>query len=270
MGLFDGTVGDSASEHLQKSLVSRCLAVPALVALAAKRDSHPYNNEDTLSKEECAVVETALRKIFHDLDDSFFDKFPSEDYCCSTGVVALLWGNTLSIAHVGDSKACIGRVARDGRLVSEWLTLDHKPNDPREKQRILDAGGSVVWLNGHKPYVRGGDFFQRHSLGHHPKQLNYSRAFGGRGLKNYGLVVDPAVCQLDLTKEDKVLIIGSDGLWDSLDPLTALKTAISSHLAGRDPAEDLANQAIAYMPIIGVSDNVSVIVMFLSDSLETH
>ena len=56
------------------------------------------------------------------------------------------------------------------------------------KTSFVASGGQVVYLHGDKPFLRGGDFFQRHSLGHHPKQLNYSRAFGGKGLKKYGLI----------------------------------------------------------------------------------
>ena len=47
-------------------------------------------------------------------------------------------------------------------------------------------GGSLAWLHGNKPYIRGGDFHPRQANGEHPKQLNYSRAFGGKDLKMFG------------------------------------------------------------------------------------
>ena len=75
------------------------------------------------------------------------------NYASSTGVTALFWRNVLTIAHVGDSRACITKLTDDG-LKPEWLTVDHKPNTPAELRRIEQSGGSLVWLHGTKPYIR--------------------------------------------------------------------------------------------------------------------
>ncbi len=92
-------------------------------------------------------------------------------------------------------------------------------------------------------YLRGGDFIARQAAGEHPKQLNYSRAFGGKDLKKYGLVVEPDVFHFTATDSDKyiniiclqllviyflssLLILGSDGLWDALDPTQACIIAL--------------------------------------------
>jgi protein phosphatase len=45
------------------------------------------------------------------------------------------------------------------------------------------SGGSLAWLHGGKPFLRGGDFTARQAQGDRPMQLNYSRAFGGKDLK---------------------------------------------------------------------------------------
>ena len=74
-------------------------------------------------------------------------------YASSTGVAAFLWGNLLTVAHVGDSKACIARQVGE-ELLPEWLTVDHKPNMPHELKRIESNGGSLAWLHGNKPYIR--------------------------------------------------------------------------------------------------------------------
>jgi protein phosphatase len=152
-----------------------------------------------------------------------------------------------------------------GEVTATWLTTDHKPNLIKEKVRILACGGSVVYLHGHKPYLRGGDFFQRHSLGHKPKQLNYSRAFGGKGLKKYGLIVDPDVQSVAVTSESRFVILGSDGLWDCLDPQLACELVLGSRGAKRCAAEDLVDRAIERMPNCGVVDNVSAIVLSVNE-----
>ena len=49
-----------------------------------------------------------------------------------------------------------------------------------ERRRIEKAGGSLAYLHGGKPFIRGGDFAERQLKGDRPMQLNYSRAFGGK------------------------------------------------------------------------------------------
>ena len=49
-----------------------------------------------------------------------------------------------------------------------------------ERRRIEKSGGSLAYLHGGKPFIRGGDFAERQLKGDRPMQLNYSRAFGGK------------------------------------------------------------------------------------------
>ena len=58
---------------------------------------------------------------------------------------------------------------------------------------------------------RGGDFLPRQANGEHPKQLNYSRAFGGKDLKKYGLIAEPDISHFEIHPEDKLVLIASDG-----------------------------------------------------------
>lgn len=57
------------------------------------------------------------------------------DYVSSTGVVAVLMGKVLSIAHVGDSRVAVGHMV-DGSLRGGNMTIDHKPDKPAELRRI--------------------------------------------------------------------------------------------------------------------------------------
>jgi serine/threonine protein phosphatase PrpC len=114
-----------------------------------------------LSKEELEQIaeklSRCLRDTFLSVDRTLIDlcKTHRLDYVSSTGVTALLWGNVLTVAHVGDSRACIARVVGES-VYPEWLTVDHKPNTPSELGRIVNCGGSLVWLHGSKPYIRYG------------------------------------------------------------------------------------------------------------------
>lgn len=91
-------------------------------------------------------------------------------------------------------------------MIGEFLTHDHKPDQPAEHKRIVEvrtphlvrlvhaphvtcccchtqAGGILTYLHGGKPFLRGGDFVERQRKRERPMQLNYSRAFGGKDLK---------------------------------------------------------------------------------------
>jgi len=185
-------------------------------------------------------------------------------YASSTGVAGFLWKNLLTIAHVGDSKACIARQVGE-QIHPEWLTIDHKPNMPHELARIESNGGSLAWLHGNKPYIRGGDFHRRQQNGEHPKQLNYSRAFGGKDLKCYGLSAEPDVSHFQLDGDDKLLILASDGLWDVLNPKVACELALEARKTGRNASKELVDWAIQEMPGCNVRDNVTVIAIFLNE-----
>jgi serine/threonine protein phosphatase PrpC len=125
------------------------------------------------------------------------------DYSACTSVTAILSGRLLSCAHLGDSKIVLGREGPGGTIVGRCLTADHKPDLPDERKRIEKSGGSLAYLHGGKPFIRGGDFTERQAKGDRPMQLNYSRAFGGKDLKMYGLSATPDVVHLQLTKADK-------------------------------------------------------------------
>jgi protein phosphatase len=265
-GVFDGTVGSDASDFVQKNILnilcqSKELRNEETGFFAASAEG--TESVDSYSDK----IRSALHSAFVETDAALLAMCQERrlHYTSSTGVVALWCRNLLTIAHVGDSKACIARVT-DGHIQPEWLTIDHKPDLPNELQRIQQCGGSLAWLHGNKPYIRGGDFFRRQAAGDHPKQLNYSRAFGGKDLKVYGLSAVPDISHFEVTQDDKLVILGSDGLWDVLNPRLACEIALRAREEGRSAALDLVKCAKEEMPLCGVRDNVSCIVAFLNQN----
>ena len=151
-----------------------------------------------------------------------------------------------------------------------YLTTDHKPDQPLERQRIEARGGSVELLHGGRPFVRGGDFLARHALHSadpqmhtKPMQINYSRAFGGKDLKPYGLSSAPSLLRVELSPADRVLVVATDGLWDVFSADDAVAVAWAAHAAGRDPASALAEAALERHVEANTGDNVSVAVVIL-------
>lgn len=128
--------------------------------------------------------------------------------------------NTLHVAHAGDSRAVLGICKVDGTVEAKALTVDHKPQDEKEKQRIEAAGGRVVFDGFYNHRV-----FAKH--GHYPG-LNMSRALGDLvGHKEAGLSPEPDIAVINLeehkSKGDKIcLLLCTDGVWEFIDDATAI------------------------------------------------
>jgi len=109
----------------------------------------------------------------------------------------------LTVANVGDSRAIL---CHGGKVVE--LSEDHKPELPREEDRIKKAGGHVA-LIGPCHRVDGWD-------------LNLSRALGDFHYKSnenlppeeQKVIAVPEICTLELTDEDEFLVLACDGCFE--------------------------------------------------------
>lgn len=127
----------------------------------------------------------------------------------TTCASVFLQDKTLYIANVGDSRVVLARINDKDRIAIE-LSREHKPNDPLEKKRILERGGKIekiiikkkpsgpfrVWANEEGPGIA------------------MSRSLGDFLGKKIGIIHTPEIQHLDLTPDDKFIIIASDGIWD--------------------------------------------------------
>jgi serine/threonine protein phosphatase PrpC len=267
-GIFDGTVSYHASEYVATNIADVLRKTEEMKELVYLTKYKARGSTVPTMEQIALLCRSALRKSFLGVDKTLLEMCAHNNlhYTASTGVTALLWKNLLTVAHVGDSKACIMRLGEKGEIMPEWLTVDHKPNMPHELKRIQENGGSCTFLHGNKPYIRGADFLRRLEKGEHPKQLNYSRAFGGKDLKMYGLSADPDINHFEIGGDDKLVLIGSDGLWDVLNPRVACQIAMEAKAKGRSASQDVVEAAIRDMPKVRVADNVSCIAIFLNES----
>ncbi|GFX33001.1 probable protein phosphatase CG10417 [Trichonephila clavipes] len=119
----------------------------------------------------------------------------------STATVAVVSESRIYVANVGDSR-CV--LSRNGQAID--MSVDHKPDDPSERYRIVNAGGSVS------------------DDGRVNNCLNLSRAFGDYKFKGDSFVpaqqcitAEPYVTSIDIQKEDDFLVIASDGIWNSMN-----------------------------------------------------
>lgn len=153
-GVFDGTVGDDASEYISKNI-----AYHLCQAEEVRNADDGIFSVETIDASTIGSISgkirAAVRHAFLKADEALINLCAEKKlhYASSTGVTVFLRQNLLTVAHVGDSKACIAKVVGD-QVCPEWLTVDHKPNMINELKRIEASGGSLAWLHGNKPYIR--------------------------------------------------------------------------------------------------------------------
>jgi serine/threonine protein phosphatase PrpC len=131
------------------------------------------------------------------------------------------------------------------------LSMDHKPDLPRELERIQKAGGSVSQRPGGVPRVysprRGG--------------LAIARAFGDASFKLPRPVVThtPEIVAERLGASGRsIVVVACDGVWDVMDNAQAAKIAAAAPTA-EGASEALVREAYG----LGSTDNITAIVVFV-------
>lgn len=100
----------------------------------------------------------------------------------------------ISMSWVGDSRCCLGRIGKRGRLEVVGESSDHKPNDSDERLRIISNGGEVMLLPGDVPHR----VFQKNS---DLPGLAMSRAMGDLIGHSVGVIHMPGFLRLQFEKE---------------------------------------------------------------------
>jgi len=222
-GVFDGTVGDFASDNVKDIFLPALLETQAWRTLRS-RDRKSQGLADLRQQEQ--QLEMVFRDCYPSADNELLARCSKnqQHYATCTSVTMLVYGDYLMFGHLGDSRIVIGK-EQNGKIVPEEVTKDHKPDLECERKRIEECGGMVERLVNHKnkPFIRGGDFTMRKALGEQPMQLMYSRAFGAKDLKVFGLSHDPDVKIINMrTTGVKYAILASDGLWDVISAQQAI------------------------------------------------
>lgn len=136
------------------------------------------------------------------------------EFSGTTLSMAIIRGNHVTGVNIGDSRVILGKEDA-GRLIAQDITFDHKPDSPKEKERILACGGRVFAVE----YDDGIDGPPRVWLGHMDiPGLAMSRSLGDVVAHSAGVISEPEFTEFELNPAtDKFLVIATDGLWEFVD-----------------------------------------------------
>eukprot|EP00440_Ansanella_granifera_P040710 gb/GFBE01044150.1/.p1 GENE.gb/GFBE01044150.1/~~gb/GFBE01044150.1/.p1 ORF type:complete len:429 (+),score=45.12 gb/GFBE01044150.1/:1-1287(+) len=197
-----------------------------------------------------------------------------------TAVCVYRHRDRLVIANCGDSRAVLGCVnSRDdgdptcsNGLRAIDLSSDQRPAREDEKKRILAQGGSVhqsaiTMRKGFGPpvLVRVGPERVWDRTGR--CGLCVTRSLGDLSMAPF-VIAQPEVSERMLSSKDRVLILGSDGVWDRLDSQEAVDIAAKHtdpNVAARE-ITTIARQRWHAETQGQVSDDITAVVMHLDHS----
>jgi serine/threonine protein phosphatase PrpC len=120
----------------------------------------------------------------------------SEQESGTTAVDFLIQDKRIYTANAGDARAIL--VNRKG--VSQ-LTVDHRVDNPDERERVEKMGASIDY-----PYVVKGY-----------QGLMPTRTIGDQYFKAAGVIATPSLNEYLITPGDSMLISACDGLWDFMN-----------------------------------------------------
>jgi serine/threonine protein phosphatase PrpC len=191
--VFDGHGGGGVSSLLRDRLYK--LMNQHLKSSLEFQDNSPF-------RPSLASSVAALRSAFQQIDaEVLLDD--TLQYQGSTAVAVLVHEGddghkTILSANVGDSRAIL---SRNRKAVN--LTRDHKPNDEREKARIMAMGETIEW--------------DHYCKVHRVRNLSLSRAIGDRFAKPVVTGEVEIKHFPEVNEGDEFFLLASDGVWDVMD-----------------------------------------------------
>jgi len=216
------------------------------------------------SSELLTEPETALKKAFAQTEADWLAMAQQEDLMDGTTAAVVVVNRSACkciVGNVGDSEVVLGSRNSKGETIVQTLTeVHHLKRSAAEAQRITDVGGRV-W---------------RGRLGH-PKispqvlSLAVSRAIGDLFFKDEkftgdqvsGLTAEPYIHSAEVCKGDaqqEFLIIGCDGLWDTVTYKEAVDLVLAKLTAGEEP-QAISEALVRLARDTGSMDNITVMVV---------
>ena len=99
-------------------------------------------------------------------------------------------------------------------MISKELTHDHKPDDPKERQRVVNRGGKVAQAQDWRGRFSGPQRVWVKNI--NSPGLAMSRSLGDTVAHSVGCSCEPDLTYQILTPKDKIVLMASDGIWEFL------------------------------------------------------
>lgn len=222
--------------------------IPDIVSATTGDNSISDNQDRTSAKfssfplvKQLGMVKSAIRSGFLKIDESM--RMASSDLSGCTAVCSFISPTHIFIANCGDSRA----VLFDGNM-PRFATEDHKPMNPKERKRIIEAGGTATErINGSLAVSRAlGDFeFKKDPVRGQCEQL---------------VSPEPEITTIQRKATDEFLVLACDGIWDVMSNYD-LGLYIRHQLRIESDLERVCSSILDVCLTKGSRDNMSIIIV---------
>lgn len=197
-------------------------------------------------------------------------------------------GNRITISNVGDSRAVIGKLnEKNGSYRALPLSRDHTPYRPDERERVIKAGARVLSLDqleGVEPVT--GNWDKDINLGEEIDESGdpprvwapnaeypgtaFTRSIGDAVAEELGVYAEPEMITKELTEEDKIIVIASDGVFEFLTNQSVIDICAKF----QDPLEAckaiVAESYELWLQYELRTDDITIICVFIDELLEVE
>ncbi|GMF43159.1 unnamed protein product [Phytophthora fragariaefolia] len=183
-GVFDGhgTTGDLCASFVRKECPERLVRI--------------------LDRKNCSFLE-AYSKSFEETNARLHASRIDDSLSGTTAICMFLDGETIHVANVGDSRAVIATMS-EGKLVAQPLSVDQTPYRSNWAANLNDQ----VDEDGDPPRIWS-------PYGAFPGTA-FTRSLGDEIAETLGVIGVPEITSLQLTEDDKFVVIASDGVFEFL------------------------------------------------------
>ncbi|CAN4117510.1 unnamed protein product [Withania somnifera] len=278
-GVFDG---HGPHGHLVARKVRDVLPLKLLSTFQS------FESKDNGSTADCCDENPQLEVVDRDKDQMVADKMetqwreaflwsyktmdkelrsqPNLDCFCSgsTAITLVKQGLNLYIGYIGDSRAILASKDDNDSMVAVQLTVDLKPDLPKEAERIKQCKGRVFALQDEPEVQRVWLPFDN------APGLAMARAFGDFCVKDYGVISVPEFSHRVLTEKDKFVVLASDGVWDVLsneEVVDIVSSASTRSSAARVLVDSAASEWKVKYPTSKM-DDCAVVCLFLDGKMD--
>ncbi|KAK4368541.1 hypothetical protein RND71_012333 [Anisodus tanguticus] len=242
------------------STANCCSGNPKLDVMEPDKDGGMEDKVDYLWRE-------AFLKSYKAMDKEL-RSHPNLDCFCSgsTAITLVKQGSNLFMGYIGDSRAIMASKDSNDSMVAVQLTVDLKPDLPKEAERIKQCKGRVFALQDEPEVQRVWLPFDD------APGLAMARAFGDFCLKDYGVISVPEFSHLVLTDRDKFIVLASDGVWDVLtneEVVEIVSSAPTRASAARILVDSAAREWKTKYPTSKM-DDCAVVCLFLDGKMDSE
>ena len=274
-GVFDGhgTNGHLVSQYVQKK-VSEYFCNIYLYTNTKKGNSHQstITYEQIINKLKMnnhSLIKRFYKQLQNDLEYEKFDI----NFSGSTCTLIIKVFNKLFISNVGDSRAVIiteNRFKIDPkslidpclRYEVDQLTVDHKPETQKERQRIEKAGGVISQYEGDETkdspmrvWVKGEEY----------PGIAMSRSIGDLVAKTVGVIPEPDIFTREIFGVTKYIVLCSDGVWEFISNEEVMNIVNPFFMRGEpeEACKELIKKANLFWSKENSRDDITVVVAFI-------